>query len=114
MTDGGQQGNSKIIRIRTTNSGGGRHYERHLHENWIFAYENFLSSSSPEKHVALTSQLVAMEILMLPKIGLSWRAIKSPGDPAESICIWERPAQHLFLAVEQQPTTVTECHTKSE
>lgn len=50
---------------------------------------------------------------MLPKIGLSWRAIKSPGDPAESIHTWERPAQHLFLAVTQQSSHVTECDTES-
>lgn len=40
-----------------------------------------------KNQVALTSQLVAMEMLMLPKIGLRWRAIKSPGDPAESVHI---------------------------
>lgn len=115
MTDGGQQGNSEIIRIRTINSGGGRHYRRHLPENWIFAYEEFIASccSHQKNHVALTSQLVAMEVLMLPKIGLSCRAIKSPGDPAESVCIWERPAQNLFLAVAQQPICVMECDNKS-
>lgn len=90
MTDGGQQGNSEIIRIRTINSSGGRHYERHLKIKigCLLMKSSLLPACFHQKNqVALTSQLVAMEMLMLPKIGLCWRAIKSPGDPAESVHI---------------------------
>jgi len=111
-TDGGQQGNSEVIRIRTMNSGRQTLRDICMKTGSLLMKSSLLPAVLTKKHVTLTSQLVAMGMLMLPKIGLSWRAIKSPGDPAESIRIWEGPLQHLFLAVAQQPMSVTQCDTK--